>query len=177
MCDTCFDKGKTESCLVKAPAMHASESVLVIGELLCTRVQANAERHTRNETREVCSCWGYKQHCELEQLHLHLQNWHALSHNENPSNILLPSLSLTQQLPPIHQLPHSAAAQIQLQCKQSSCPIIETGCSKNGIAQTCISGTLLRWNNAATLQLHRQRRRFRPSVVRVSKTKPQTFTD
>ena len=54
-------KTKSESCLVKAPAMHASESVLVIGELLCTGVQANAERHTRNETREMCSCWGYEQ--------------------------------------------------------------------------------------------------------------------
>ena len=55
---TCFDKGKSESCLVKAPAMHASESVLVVGELLCTGVQANTEIHTRNETREMCSCWG-----------------------------------------------------------------------------------------------------------------------
>ena len=62
VCDTCFDKGKTESCLVKAPAMHASESVLVVSELLCTGVQANAERHAKNETREMCSCWGYKQH-------------------------------------------------------------------------------------------------------------------
>ena len=66
MSDTCathvLDKGKSESCLVKAPAMHASESVLVVGELLCTSVQANTERHTRNETREMCSCWGYKQH-------------------------------------------------------------------------------------------------------------------
>ena len=66
MSDTCathvLDKGKSESCLVNAPAMHASESVLVVGELLCTGVQANAERHTRNETREMCSCWGYKQH-------------------------------------------------------------------------------------------------------------------
>ena len=62
VCDTCIDKGKTESCLVKAPAMHASESVLVVSELLCTGVQANTERHTRNETREMCSCWGYKQH-------------------------------------------------------------------------------------------------------------------
>ena len=42
-------KAKTESCLVKAPAMHASESVLVVSELLCTGVQANTERHTRNE--------------------------------------------------------------------------------------------------------------------------------
>ena len=25
-------------------------------------VQANTERHTRNETREMCSCWEYKQH-------------------------------------------------------------------------------------------------------------------
>ena len=62
VCDTCFDKGKSESCLVKAPAMHASESVLVVGELLCTGVQANTEKHTRNGTREMCSCWGYKQH-------------------------------------------------------------------------------------------------------------------
>ena len=35
-----LDKGKSESCLVKAPAMHASESVLMVGELLCTGVQA-----------------------------------------------------------------------------------------------------------------------------------------
>ena len=66
MSDTCathvLDKGKSESCLVKAPAKHASESVLVVGELLCTGVQANTERHTRMETREMCSCWGYKQH-------------------------------------------------------------------------------------------------------------------
>ena len=75
MSDTCathvLDKGKSESCLVNAPAMHASESVLVVGELLCTGVQANAERHTRNETREMCSCWGYKQHL-LRRLHLPL---------------------------------------------------------------------------------------------------------
>ena len=56
------DTNESESCLVKAPAMHASESVLVVSELLCTGVQANTERHTRNETREMCSCWGYKQH-------------------------------------------------------------------------------------------------------------------
>ena len=53
------DANESESCLVKAPA---SESVLVVGELLCTGVQANTERHTRKETREMCSCWGYKQH-------------------------------------------------------------------------------------------------------------------
>ena len=57
-----YDTNESESCLVKAPAKHASESVLVVGELLCTGVQANTERHTRNETREMCSCWGYKQH-------------------------------------------------------------------------------------------------------------------
>ena len=66
MSDTCathvLDKGKSEICLVKAPARHASESVLVVGELLCTGVQANTERHTRKETREMWSCWGYKQH-------------------------------------------------------------------------------------------------------------------
>ena len=41
------------------------ESVLVVGELLCTGVQANTERHTRKETREMCSCWGYKQHSRV----------------------------------------------------------------------------------------------------------------
>ena len=46
------DTNESESCLVKAPAKHASESVLVVGELLCTGVQANTERHTRKETRE-----------------------------------------------------------------------------------------------------------------------------
>ena len=60
---TCFcDTHESESCLVKAPAKYASESVLVVGELLCTGVQANTERHTRKETREMWSCWGYKQH-------------------------------------------------------------------------------------------------------------------
>ena len=57
VCDTCFDKGKTESCLVKAPAMRTGKSVLVVSELLCTGVQANTERHTRKEMREMCSCW------------------------------------------------------------------------------------------------------------------------
>ena len=62
------DTNESENCLVKAPAKHASESVL-IGELLCTSVQANTERHTKKETREMCSCWGYKQHLQLmEQL-------------------------------------------------------------------------------------------------------------
>ena len=56
------DTNESESCLVKAPAKHASESLLVVSELLCTSVQANTERHTRKETREMCSCWGYKQH-------------------------------------------------------------------------------------------------------------------
>ena len=58
VCDTCFDKGKTESCLVKAPAMHASECVLVIGELLCTGVQANAERDTQGTKRVNCAHVG-----------------------------------------------------------------------------------------------------------------------
>ena len=61
-----FDTNESESCLVKAPAKHASESVLVVGELLCTGVQANTERHTRKETRAMCSCWGYKQHPTLK---------------------------------------------------------------------------------------------------------------
>ena len=53
---TCFAiQNESESC-------YASESVLVVGELLCTGVQADTERHTRKETREMCSCWGYKQH-------------------------------------------------------------------------------------------------------------------
>ena len=56
------DTNESESCLVKAPTKHASESVLVVGELLCTSVQANTERHTRKETSEMCSCGGYKQH-------------------------------------------------------------------------------------------------------------------
>ena len=56
------DTNESESCLVKAPAKHASESVLVVGELLCAGVQANTERHARKETREMSSCWGYKQH-------------------------------------------------------------------------------------------------------------------
>ena len=59
------DANESESCLFKAPAKHASESVLVVGELLCAGVQANAERHTRKGTREMCSCWGDKQHTLL----------------------------------------------------------------------------------------------------------------
>ena len=51
------DTQESESCLVKAPAKHASKSVLVVGELLCTGVQANTERHTGQKTREMCSCW------------------------------------------------------------------------------------------------------------------------
>ena len=58
VCDTCFDRGKSESCLVKAPAMHASESVLVVGELLCTGVQANTERHTQGTKRAKCAHVG-----------------------------------------------------------------------------------------------------------------------
>ena len=50
------DTNESESCLVKAPAKHADESVLVVGELLCTGVQAGTERHTRKETRQMCSC-------------------------------------------------------------------------------------------------------------------------
>ena len=40
-----YDTNESESCLVKAPAKHASESVLVVGELLCTGVQPNTQRH------------------------------------------------------------------------------------------------------------------------------------
>ena len=60
-----YDTNESESCLVMAPAKHASESVLVVGELLCTGVQANTERHSRKETREMCSCWGYKQQLDV----------------------------------------------------------------------------------------------------------------
>ena len=45
---TFFDTNESESCVVKAPAKHASESVLVVGELLCTGVHANTERHEGN---------------------------------------------------------------------------------------------------------------------------------
>ena len=45
------DTKESESCLVKAPAKHASESVLVVGELLCTGVQANTERPTRKRAK------------------------------------------------------------------------------------------------------------------------------
>ena len=45
------DTNESESCLVKAPAKHASESVLVVGELLCTGVQADTERHTRKRVK------------------------------------------------------------------------------------------------------------------------------
>ena len=51
------DTNESESCLVKAPAKHASDSVPVVGELLSTGVQANTEKHTMKETREMCSCW------------------------------------------------------------------------------------------------------------------------
>ena len=57
-----YDTNESESCLVKAPAKHASESVLVVGELLCTSVQTNTERHTKKEPREMCSCCGFTQH-------------------------------------------------------------------------------------------------------------------
>ena len=43
------DTNESESCLVKAPAKHASESVLVVGELLCTCVQANTETHKEGD--------------------------------------------------------------------------------------------------------------------------------
>ena len=59
---TCFATQESESYWVKAPAKRASESVSVVGELLCTGVQATTEEHTRTETREMCSCWGYKKH-------------------------------------------------------------------------------------------------------------------
>ena len=68
VCDTCFDKGKTESCLVKAPAMRASESVLVVSELLCTGVQANTERHTKERNARNVLMLGIQTTLLLTQL-------------------------------------------------------------------------------------------------------------
>ena len=50
------DTNESESCLVNAPAKHASESVNC-----CVQACKQTQRHTRKETREMCSCWGYKQ--------------------------------------------------------------------------------------------------------------------
>ena len=62
-----LDKSKSESCLVKAPAQHAGQSVLVVSELLCTSVQATL-RGTRNKrnARNVLML-GYKQHSSSRQ--------------------------------------------------------------------------------------------------------------
>ena len=58
-----LDRGKSESCLVKAPAKHTSGSVLVVSELLNTSVQANTERDTKpRNTRENVLMLGNKQH-------------------------------------------------------------------------------------------------------------------
>ena len=61
MSDKCathvLDKGKSESCLVKAPALHTDELVLVVSELLCTSVQGNTQGHKQGNAREMCSCW------------------------------------------------------------------------------------------------------------------------
>ena len=63
-----LDRGKPESCVVKAPAKHASESVLVVGELLCTSVQANTERDTKpTNTRDNVLMLGNKQHSSSRQ--------------------------------------------------------------------------------------------------------------
>ena len=40
--------------------MHASESVLVVGEMLCTSVQANTERDTQETKRAKCAHVGNK---------------------------------------------------------------------------------------------------------------------
>ena len=53
-----YDTNESESCLVKAPAKHASESVNCCVQA-CKQTQ---RKHTGKETREMCSCWGYKQH-------------------------------------------------------------------------------------------------------------------
>ena len=44
-------------CLVKEPAEHTGESVLVVSELLCTGVQRNAQEHKQRNAREMCSFW------------------------------------------------------------------------------------------------------------------------
>ena len=53
------DRGKTESCLVKAPASHVNESVRVTNEPWCTRVQS--ETQTRN-VRVKCAHVGNDRH-------------------------------------------------------------------------------------------------------------------
>ena len=47
------DTNESESWLVKALAKHASEWVLVVGELLCTGVEANTKTHKDGNARNV----------------------------------------------------------------------------------------------------------------------------
>ena len=53
-----LDTGISESCLVKAPAQHASQCVLVISELLCTGVHANTKMDTEQSKRAKCAHAG-----------------------------------------------------------------------------------------------------------------------
>ena len=64
-----FWTSQSESCFVKAPAKHASESVPVVSELLCTGVQANTERDTNQGIRvKMCLLMlGNKQHSSSRQ--------------------------------------------------------------------------------------------------------------
>ena len=51
--DRCSDRGKTESCVVKAPVRHMGKSVLT-SELWCTCVQRDTNKE---RARDMCSCW------------------------------------------------------------------------------------------------------------------------
>ena len=49
-----YDTNESESCLVKAPVKHASESVLVVGELLSyRRASKHRETHKEGNARNV----------------------------------------------------------------------------------------------------------------------------
>ena len=73
-----LDKDKSESCLVKAPANHASESVLVVSELLCTSVQANTERGT--QTKEYA---GKCAHVGKQTTLLSTSIWRVVRHQNS----------------------------------------------------------------------------------------------
>ena len=61
MSDKCathiLNRGKCESLLVKAPAQHAGESVRVVSELYCTRLQGNTKEHNQG-MRPKCAHVG-----------------------------------------------------------------------------------------------------------------------
>ena len=78
------DTNESESCLVKAPAKHASESV-------CTGVQAYTERHKEGNARNVLML-GYKQHilwCHCNHACLHLESCRGLWQSSEGRNHVL----------------------------------------------------------------------------------------